>query len=126
MPVEVTTNAMDRMIVAVASGDLTLEDLVELRQELVKADRLSYRKIVEVSTVTTALDEKALSGFATFLLRDKATTPCGPLAIVTTSADAGLAHMFAHLTADKRPARVFRSIHEARRWLDEQGPRRKP
>ena len=125
MPIEVTLNAMDRMIVAVASGTLTLEDLVELRQELVKADRLAYRKIVEINTVLTNLDEKAMSGFATFLLRDTATAPCGPLAIVTTSADAGLAHMFAHLTADKRPAQVFRSIHEARRWLDEQGPRRK-
>ena len=125
MPIEVTLNAMDRMIVAVASGTLTLEDLVELRQELVKADRLAYRKIVEINTVTTSLDEKAMSGFATFLRRDTTTTPCGPLAIVTTSADAGLAHMFAHLTAGKRPAQVFRSIHEARRWLDGQGPRRK-
>ena len=126
MAIEVTVNAMDRMIVAIARGDLTLEDLVELRQELVKADRLSYRKIVEINTVTSALDEKAVSGFAKFLLRDEATTPCGPLAIVMASADAGLAHMFTHLTTDKRPARVFRSIHEARRWLDELRPRRRP
>jgi hypothetical protein len=118
LPVRVTSNPMDRMIVAVASGNLTLEDLVELRQELVKADRLSYRKIVDVSAALTNLDEKAIAAFGTFLLRDEATTPCGPLAVVTTSSEAGLAHLFTHLTAEKRPARVFRSIHEARRWLD--------
>jgi len=125
VPVQVTMSAIDRMIVVVASGNLTLEDLVELRQELTKADRLSYRKIVELTAVTSSLDEKALAGFATFLMRDTGTTPCGPLAIVTTAADADLAHMFTHLTASKRPADVFRTIHAARRWLDAQGPRRK-
>jgi hypothetical protein len=125
VPVEVTTNAMDRMVVAVASGNLTLEDLVALRQGLLKADHCAYRKIVEINTATTTLDEKTLSGLATFIMRAESTTPCGPLAIVTTADDAGLAHMFAALTTDKRPARVFRSIHEARRWLDGQGPRRR-
>ena len=41
---------MDWLTVAVASGTVALEDLVELRQELLKADRLSYRKIVEINT----------------------------------------------------------------------------
>lgn len=112
---------MDRLTVAVASGTLTLEDLVELRQELVKADRLSYRKIVEINTPLTSLDEKSMAGFATFLMRDEATTPCGPLAIVTTTDHAGLAEMFARLTTDKRPVHVCRSIHDARRWFDTLG-----
>ena len=43
--------------------------------------------------------------------------PRGPLALVADPNRGELAQTFKALTADDRPVEVFRSIHEARKWL---------
>jgi hypothetical protein len=44
--------------------------------------------------------------------------PRGPLALVADASRGGeLAQAFKALTADAQPVEVFRSIHEARKWL---------
>jgi hypothetical protein len=49
--------------------------------------------------------------------------PIGPLAIVaTTEKSYGQARMFTALAEADRPIKIFRELHVARRWLDEQSP----
>jgi hypothetical protein len=44
---------------------------------------------------------------------------CGPIAIVATTDDAYFqAAAYADLARVDRPLRIFRELHEARRWLD--------
>jgi hypothetical protein len=41
----------------------------------------------------------------------------GPLALVIGEPQKDLGKIFADLTGGDRPASIFRTIHEARRWL---------
>jgi hypothetical protein len=43
--------------------------------------------------------------------------PRGPLALVADPQRGELAQTFKALAADDRPVEIFRSIHEARKWL---------
>jgi hypothetical protein len=47
----------------------------------------------------------------------------GPLAFVIDPARGEIVERFVDLTKGERPVRMFRSIHDARRWLDENTPR---
>lgn len=53
------------------------------------------------------------------LRTDPAMTVRGPLAFVVDAAGSPVAERFAELTTGERPVKVFRTLHAARKWLDE-------
>lgn len=119
MPIRLSVHHLDRIVVAVASGQVTLQDLEKFLHEMVEANVLSYRKIVDVAGSTPAVTPQELASHGALLrqVRRRLGTRPAPLAIVAHGADADLARLFTELTADERPAQVFRSIHDARGWL---------
>lgn len=67
------------------------------------------------------MKNESLEKLAAMMRRAPNATKRGPLAIIVGDDDkAGRAEEFAALTASERPVKVFRSLHEARRWLEQQ------
>ncbi len=117
MPFKLDIFPPDRMVVAVARGDITLADLILLVKELIDSGTLPYRKIIDITSATSAIGKEELEGIAERLRAVPVQRPRGPLAIVADSNRGELGRLFMSLTSDERPVQVFRSIHEARRWL---------
>jgi hypothetical protein len=117
MPFKLDIFPPDRMVVAVARGDITLEDLALLVKELIETGTLPYRKIIDITSAKSAIGREELEGIAERLRSASPQRPRGPLAIVADGNRGELGRLFMSLTSEERPVQVFRSIHEARRWL---------
>jgi hypothetical protein len=100
MPLQWTVSHPTRLVIAVAKDELRLKDIEEYLDDVLAAGALPYRKI-----------------FRAYIPLG----PIGPLAIVAaTERSHGQARMFTALAEADRPIRIFRELHMARRWLDEQ------
>lgn len=117
MPFKIDIFSPDRMVVAVARGEISLADLMMLVKELVDSGTLPYRKIIDITSATSAIGEAELESIAERLRSVPLLKPRGPLAIVADGDRGELGRLFMSLTSDERPVQVFRSIHEARKWL---------
>lgn len=117
MPIRLTVYHPDRIIIGVASGEVGVQDLGNFLREIVEARVLHYRKIIDVAGATPALTAQELAAFSTIVRTAHERGQTGPLAIVAHGKQSELAQMFAQLTGTDRPAEVFRSIHDARKWL---------
>lgn len=117
MPFKVDIFPPDRMVVAVARGEVSLADLMMLVKELIDSGTLPYRKIIDITSATSAIGKGELENIAERLRSVPVSKPRGPLAIVADGNRGALARMFTSLTSDERPVQVFRSIHDARKWL---------
>ena len=117
MPFKVDIFPPDRMVVAVARGEISLADLMMFVKELIDSGTLPYRQIIDITSATSAIGKDELESIAERLRSVPVLKPRGPLAIVADSTRGELGRMFISLTSDERPVQVFRSIHEARKWL---------
>ena len=117
MPFKVDIFPPDRMVVAVARGEISLADLMMLVKELIDSGTLPYCKIIDITSATSAIGKDELESIAERLRSVPVLKPRGPLAIVADSNRGELGRLFMSLTSDERPVQVFRSIHEARKWL---------
>jgi len=117
MPFKLDIFAPDRIVVGVARGDISTADLAAFVQEMIAAGVLHYRKIIDITSATSTIGENELSTIAERLRTTPMLRPRGPLAIVADHKRGELARLFMSMTSDERPVEVFRSIHEARKWL---------
>lgn len=110
----------DRLVVGVAEGGVTLKDILHFAQEIAQNRASAYAKIVDVMGGTAMLSEADFAAYRDRMRELPADQrPNGPLALVTSEEHGPLARLFAELTGGERPAKVFASIHAARRWLRE-------
>ena len=118
MPLRFQVNHADRTVVGVAEGEVTLKDVVDFTLEIERNNAAGYHKIVDVMAATNRLTADDFVAYRQHM-RGRARAH-GPLALVSGERNAPLARLFAQFTAEERPAKVFASIHEARKWLREQ------
>lgn len=107
----------DRMVTVVARGEITMLDLANLTKDLIDAGVLAYRKIIDITSATSTIGENELAVIAERLRNAPVPRQRGPLAIVADHERGELARLFMSMTSEERPVQVFRSIHEARKWL---------
>jgi len=117
MPFKFDIFAPDRIVVVVARGDITVMDLAALVKQFIDTKTLPYRKIIDITSATSSIGKEELSAIAERLRSTPVARPRGPLAIVADHRRGELARLFTSLTSAERPVEVFRSIHEARKWL---------
>jgi hypothetical protein len=122
MPIRLTIFHPDRMITAVATDKVTLFDLVALFRQLAESNVLHYRKLIDFISAEPAFTREELTAFSERVRKARTDRPRGALAMVADSARGEFARFFTELRsdADAPPTKVFRSIHDARRWLAEQ------
>jgi hypothetical protein len=118
MPMRLTVSPLDRLVIGVASGAITVADLVDFVRQLGAGEIHHFRKIIDITAGTPDFSPDELSKFSEGLRTALKDTPRGALAIVASDKTSGLARLFGSVTGDGRPIDVFSSIHEARKWLN--------
>ena len=121
MPLHWTISHPSRLVVVVAKDDVRLQDIEAYLDGVVVGDALPYRKLFDMSQASLHLSDDDMMALGA-RIRAYATTASetmGPLAIVATTTEShGQARLFSALADAKRPVKIFRELHAARKWLD--------
>lgn len=119
MPIHLEISHPNRLVVGVARGAIALQEYGKFLADMVDAGVIHYRKIIDVTSAdssTVGIEE--LRSFEEGL-RGNTKVKRGPLAIVADPHRGELAQAFKAMTSADRPVEVFRSIHDARAWLQQ-------
>ena len=121
MPVHWTISHTSRLVVAVAKDEVKVEDIEQYFAGVTAQGGMAYRKIFEISSPLLALSDQNLHDLGQRIMLYAQNGQIGPLAIVAKSDESyAQALAFARAASVLRPLRVFRELHTARRWLEEQ------
>ncbi|MFI5033514.1 MAG: hypothetical protein ACHQPH_22715 [Reyranellales bacterium] len=121
MPIQLEVFHPDRILVGIGRGHVTLQEYGEFVAEVVKANLMHYRKIIDATGAESAvIDKDVLLAFDEQLRGFSKGRKRGPLALVVDRKRGDLARTFKALASPDRPVEVFGSIHDARKWLREQ------
>jgi hypothetical protein len=119
MPLHWKIAPLEHMVVCVAEGDITLDELMAYFAAVEAAGAGHYRKILDATRGGNGLSEEEVTRLASYTkLLGEGGTP-GPMAVITGSG--GNDEVAASVRKMLRPGRrmrEFQTIHEARRWLD--------
>jgi len=120
MPIQCTVSHGTRLVLAIAKGKLLASDLVGFLFDLDREKAQGYRKLFDITGVTSLLSDERVVTFAQIVRERELEAPAGALAIVAGNPVlARQAREFAEKAQALRPIRVFAEQHDARRWLDD-------
>ena len=119
MPIHMDISPIHRLVIIVARGQVTPDEINRAVQELVEAGVPHFGKIIDVSVATSDLTKEQVERMAALLRGRPDEASRGPVAFVINPNRVGFANAFADVTKGDRPVRLFRSLHDARRWLDQ-------
>jgi hypothetical protein len=121
MPIRLQISHLERMVVGVSEGTVTLRDIGDFLDGIVKAGARPYRKLFDASEGISGLSEADLKALATRLHRPPKPDGLGPFAIVARQGDrSDLVRVLRPFASLDRPMRVFANIRSARGWLENQ------
>ena len=118
MPLHMDISPLHRLVVIVARGEISAEEIAANTRQLVEANVPGYAKIIDVSQAKSDLTREQVQKVADLLRGAPGDTSRGPVAFVINPERIGFANVFADVTHGERPIQLFRSLHEARAWLD--------
>lgn len=117
MPIYMDILRIERLVVIVARGHVTAEQLTENTKTLIAADVPSFAKIIDVTGSASDLTREQVQRIADMLRGGPDSAARGPVAFVVNPARKGFAEAFAEVTQGDRPIELFTSLHAARSWL---------
>ena len=120
MPIHLEISRLNRLLVIVARGQVTPDEVRDLVRQMVDNDVRHFSKIIDVSGSSIDMGREQVEAMAVALRAEKGAAARGPIAFVIHPEREGFAGLFADATRSDRPVRLFRSLHDARRWLLEQ------
>jgi hypothetical protein len=121
MPIRWTISDEERLVVATTEGVVTLKDIEAYLDALIVAEAMPYAKLFDATDVDPQATDHDVMMLGARMRAYVATWPAGPLAfVVTTRVARDFVDRFLNLAAASRPANIFLTADEARRWLDAQ------
>jgi hypothetical protein len=122
MPIRWTISHDERLVAAIGEGPVTLKDIEAYFDAVVVADAQSYAKLFDASDMDPQItDDEVMAVGARMSAYVQQRWPGGPAAYVVTSRTVReFVNRFLNLAATPRPAKIFGTVDDARRWLDEQ------
>lgn len=118
MPMRLDVFAPDRLVIGVATERLTISDLVDFLRQMQEGQLHRFRKIIDITNARPEITQEEVAEFGEGLREALKDTPRGAMAIVANDSLSDFARLFSSVTGEGRPVEVFRSIHEARKWLN--------
>jgi len=111
--------ADERLVTARSDGLVTLQDIFDYLDAVVVGDAQAYAKLFDSGTMELRLsDDEVMTIGARMSAYSGAFTEAGPLAFVaTTLANEGFAKRFINVSSVRRPAKLFKTVEQARAWL---------
>lgn len=121
MPIHIDFFHPGRLAVIVARGTITGEDITEAIRQMLASGAMHYRKLIDVSSTSSPMSAEDVEKTAIMLRSQPNAASRGPVAFVFNPGRVAInAQRFTQLTEGERPIKVFYSLHEARKWLEEQ------
>jgi len=121
MSVHWTISHPARLVVAVTKDEVSVQDIEQYFAGVTAEGAMSYRKIFEITHTPKALSDENLKALGQRVIYYAQHGQIGPLAIVAASDESyAQARIFAEAAQVSRPLSIFRELHAARRWLEEQ------
>jgi hypothetical protein len=121
MPVHWTISHPARLVIAVAKDEVKVEDIEQYFTGVTTEGAMAYRKIFEIGATPMAMTEEGLRSLGQRVMLYAQHGQVGPVALVAGSDESfAQAQTFAAAANARRPLQIFREMHAARRWLDEQ------
>jgi hypothetical protein len=108
-----------RLVLVVAKGEFQPHEFGRLLEGIDAAKASPYRKIIDVTGLTTKFTADVLGSFASTVRQREEGRTVGPVAIVAGSPQShAQATQFAEQARLSRLIHVFQQQSEARQWLD--------
>jgi hypothetical protein len=121
MPVHWTISHAQRLVVAVTKEPVTVADIEQYFAGVTAGGGMAYRKIFEITQTPAALSEENLRALGQRVMFYAQHGQIGPLAIVAATDESyAQAQVFASAATVSRPLQIFRELHAARQWLEQQ------
>lgn len=117
MPIYTDIVPLERVVVIVSRGFVSASEIADTTRKIVDANVPGYAKIIDVTGSASNLTRDQVNAMAAKLRGGPDTGARGPVAFVVDPSRNGFADSFAEATGTDRPIRLFRSLHEARKWL---------
>ena|SRR2546429_5817618 len=119
MPIAWEILADERLVNARADGPVALQDILDYLDAVVVGDAQPYAKLFDTGTMELKLsDDDVMALGARMSAYSGAFAEAGPVAfIATTLANEGFARRFLNVSSVRRPARLFKTVAEAKAWL---------
>lgn len=119
MPLHWTVDSKERLVITIAEGHVTRQDVEAYIRAMNGAGTQPYRKLFDGSRGETDMTPEDLLAIGVRLRERHAVATLGPLAIVIPPDKADLvSRVLGILAAADRPMRVFSDVEPARRWID--------
>jgi hypothetical protein len=118
MPVRMDISPLHRLVVIVARDHVAAEEIAATTRQFVDAKGPAYAKIIDVSQAKSDLTHEQVQKVADLLRGAPGDSSRGPVAFVIDPDRVGFADVFADVTQGERPIQLFKSLHEARTWLE--------
>lgn len=118
MPIHLEISRLNRLLVIVARGQVSQDDVRDLVAKMVEAEVRHFSKIIDVSGSTIDMSREEVERMAVSLRGEPGAAQRGAIAFVINPEREGFADLFAEATQGDRPVRLFRSLHDARKWLE--------
>jgi len=120
MPLACQIYHLDRLVIGVSDGVVTLKDIGDFIDKVVKEGAQPYRKIFDARRGTSGLGPDDLKALTHRLRTRPKAKPLGPFAVIAGSDRDALVEILKPFAALKRPMRLFKDMPTARRWIDHQ------
>ena len=117
MPIHMDIMRIERLVVIVARGNVTADEIAENTKALIAANVPGFAKIIDVAGSASTLAREQVERIAALLRGGPDSPSRGAVAFVVNPARQGFAEAFAEVTQGERPIELFTSLHAARSWL---------
>jgi hypothetical protein len=108
-----------RFVHVEATGPVTLDDVLAYFDRLVVENAMPYPKLFDATRAIAELSDADIMVLGARVSAYSLLDPRGPLALVAQNERiVQFLRRFMNLGMARRPARLFRRIEDARRWLD--------
>jgi len=108
-------------VIAVAKDYVKVQDIEQYFTAVTTEGAMAYRKIFEIGAQPIPVSDEDLKKLGQRVVLYAQHGQVGPLALVAGSDRSfAQAQLFAMAATAGRPLQIFREMHAARRWLDEQ------
>ena len=118
MPIQFTIDHKARFVDARFDGVIVLKDVEDFCDDIIGQGALPYRKLIDGRTAVGRYDDNDVMALGARMSAYATMGPRGALAMVPAdTVSLELTDRLINLGKEGRPAKAFRSIDEARKWL---------
>jgi hypothetical protein len=121
LPLKYTIDHSARLVHVECTGTVKLQEILDYLDAVAVGNAMPYDKLFDTTKGQFPLSDEDMMTLGARVSAYAHMDPRGPVALVVGNDETNLlAHRFANLGGASRPAKVFRTVDEARAWLSSQ------